>query len=45
MVDFTYVDNVVHGHILAEEHLGEGCIANGQVGGGRLIISVRYSMK
>lgn len=30
-VDFTYVDNVVHGHILAEQNLGPQGVANGQV--------------
>eukprot|EP01135_Chromosphaera_perkinsii_P002719 Nk52_evm87s226 gene=Nk52_evmTU87s226 len=30
LVDFTYVKNVVHGHILAMEHLDKGSPANGQ---------------
>ncbi|XP_064644335.1 sterol-4-alpha-carboxylate 3-dehydrogenase, decarboxylating-like [Lineus longissimus] len=29
-VDFTYVDNVVHGHILAAENLGAGKVACGK---------------
>jgi nucleoside-diphosphate-sugar epimerase len=31
MVDFTYVENVVHGHILAAENLGPGKVACGKV--------------
>ena len=31
IVDFTYVDNVVEGHILAEKHLSAQGKANGQV--------------
>ena len=31
VVDFTYVDNVVHGHILAAEQLGPGAIICGKV--------------
>ncbi|XP_005095330.1 sterol-4-alpha-carboxylate 3-dehydrogenase, decarboxylating [Aplysia californica] len=30
VVDFTYVGNVVHGHILAAEHIGPGSPANGK---------------
>ena len=31
LVDFTYVANVVEGHILAEKNLGQDLVANGQV--------------
>ena len=31
LVDFTYVKNVVHGHILAAEKLGKGSTACGKV--------------
>ena len=31
MVDFTYVDNVVHGHILAAEELYPGSVVCGKV--------------
>ncbi len=30
IVDFTYVQNVVHAHVLAAEKLGEGSAVNGQ---------------
>ena len=31
LVDFTYIDNVVHGHILASEKLGAGSPLCGKV--------------
>ena len=30
-MDFTYVDNVVHGHILAAENLQEHSVVSGKV--------------
>ena len=32
LVDFTFVGNVVQGHILAAEHLGPDSPVNGKVG-------------
>ena len=32
IVDFTYVENVVHGHILAAEGLDKGSVVCGKVG-------------
>ena len=31
IVDFTFVENVVHGHILAAEHLGPDSVVCGKV--------------
>ena len=32
IVDWTYVENVVHGHILAAEHLQKDSVVCGKVG-------------
>ena len=32
LVDFTYVDNVIHGHILAAENLHKDSTLRGKVG-------------